>query len=116
MRAQEKGHGQVNEVRLVGRVSAEPTVRELPSGDVVSTFRLVVPRPAGHHTRQTVDALECAVWAARPRRSVGGWRVGDVVEVSGSLRRRFFQAGGAAVSRCEVEVTSAKVIRRAATS
>ncbi|MGI8524435.1 MAG: single-stranded DNA-binding protein [Nocardioides sp.] len=104
----------VNEVRLVGRVSGEPEPRELPSGDVVVTFRVTVRRPEGHATRQTVDAVDCAAWASRPRRSVGTWRVGDVVEVSGALRRRFFQTGSGAASRCEVEVASARVIRRAA--
>jgi len=39
---------------------------------------------------------------------------GDLVEVKGSLRRRFFApAGGGRVSRCEVEVSSARLIRRA---
>jgi single-strand DNA-binding protein len=104
-----------NEVRLVGRVSQDPEERELPSGDTVWTFRVVVPRtvPAGR-SRQSVDAIECAAWSARARRSVSGWSAGDVVEVVGALHRRFFRAGGAAASRVEVEMASGRVIRRAA--
>lgn len=34
----------VNEVRLVGRVSAAPEERALPSGDTVASLRVVVPR------------------------------------------------------------------------
>lgn len=106
----------VNEVRLVGRVSLAPHERVLPSGDAVWVFRLAVTRTGDPgRSKQTVDALECAVWAARPRRSVAGWRVGDVVEVTGCLRRRFFRAGGAAASRTEVEVRAVRLIRRAAT-
>ena len=108
----------VNEVRLVGRISAAPEERVLPSGDSVWTFRIVVPRPSddrGGGSRQTVDALECAVWAGRVRRSVAAWAVDDVAEVSGSLRRRFFRAGGAAASRFEVEVSRGRLIRRAGT-
>ena len=107
----------VNEVRLVGRISAAPEERVLPSGDSVWTFRIVVPRPADDRgaSRQTVDALECAVWAGRVRRSVAAWAVDDVVEVSGSLRRRFFRAGGSAASRFEVEVSRGRLIRRAGT-
>ena len=49
----------VNEVRLVGRLAVEPSRRELPSGDVLVSFRLVVgPQPgpsppgrAGSHRR-----------------------------------------------------------------
>jgi single-strand DNA-binding protein len=107
----------VNEVRLVGRISAAPEERVLPSGDSVWTFRIVVPRPADNRggSRQTVDALQCAVWAGRVRRSVAAWAVDDVVEVNGSLRRRFFRAGGAAASRFEVEVNRGRLIRRAGT-
>ena len=110
----ESDTGSVNEVRLVGRVSQAPEERILPSGDVLWTFRVVVPRvPTRPGSRQTVDALECAVWGGRVRRSVATWAEGDLVEVSGSLRRRFFRAGGAAASRVEVEVSAGKVIRRA---
>lgn len=107
----------VNEVRLVGRLSQAPEERVLPSGDSVWTFRVVVRRPSGAaRPRQQVDAIECTAWSGRARRSVSTWRVDDLVEVSGALRRRFFRAGGATASRVEVEVSGARVIRRAATA
>ena len=103
----------VNEVRLVGRVSQAPEERVLPSGDVLWTFRVVVPRPESAG-RSAVDALECAAWTARARRSVASWQPDDVVEVSGAVRRRFFRTGAGAASRVEVEVSSrARLIRRA---
>ncbi|HEU5037603.1 MAG TPA: single-stranded DNA-binding protein [Nocardioides sp.] len=104
-----------NEVRLVGRLSQDPEERVLPSGDSVWTFRVVVPRRRGGKSRQRVDALECAAWSARSRRAVSSWSADDVVEVVGALHRRFFRAGGAVASRVEVEMTSGRVIRRAAT-
>src|ERR1700752_3608209 len=84
----------VNEVRLVGRGSQPPEERVLPSGEAVWTSGFVVPRERGR-SRQSVDALECAAWSSRARRSVSGWAADDVVEVVGSLHRRFFRAGGA---------------------
>lgn len=107
----------VNEVRLVGRVSAAPEERVLPSGDSLWTFRLVVARPPPVgvvRARQSVDALECAVWSGRVKRSVARWAAGDTVEVRGALRRRFFKAAGGAASRVEVDVSAGRVIRRAA--
>ena len=101
-----------NEVRLVGRVSGAPQERELPSGDRMWAFRVVVAR-ASPRGRQTVDALECVAWSARTRRSVATWHDGDVVELTGELRRRFYRAGAATVSRVEVEVSRTRVIRRA---
>lgn len=104
---------QVNEVRLVGRVSQAPVERVMPSGDRMWTFRVVVRRPTlQRQSRQSVDALDCVVWSSRMRRAVARWHEGDVVEVEGSLRRRFLR-GGAAVSRYEVEVLTGRRVRRA---
>jgi len=36
--------GHANEVLLIGRLAAEPVRRELPSGDTLVSFRLVVDR------------------------------------------------------------------------
>ncbi len=106
----------VNQVRLAGRISNGPEERVLPSGDVLWTFRLVVPRAStSPAARATVDALECAVWGGRVRRSVASWREGDVVEVTGAVRRRFFRVAGGAASRYEIDVEAGRLIRRAAT-
>lgn len=102
-----------NAVRLVGRVSSTPVAKELPSGDVVLLFRLVVRRPEGHASRQSVDVLECSVWAPRLQRTMGSWREGDQVEVEGAVRRRFYRAGQATASRVEVEVSRGRLRRRA---
>jgi len=107
----------VNEVRLVGRVSQPPEERVLPSGDTLWSFRVVVPRPDDPaRSRHQVDAIDCCVWSGRVRRSVASWRVDDVVEVSGSVRRRFFRTAQGAASRFEVEVSAGRVIRRAASA
>lgn len=105
---------ETNEVLLRGRLSGAPQERVLPSGDTVWTFRVVVGRPGPPVGRRpTVDTLECAVWGGRVKRSVPSWRDGDVVEVVGALRRRFFKSAGATASRVEIDVGRGKVIRRA---
>jgi single-strand DNA-binding protein len=109
-----------NDVRLVGRLTAEPVVVELPSGDALVTFRVSVQRgaapgsnaAAGRTTGQRVDSVPCTAWSPRLRRSIVAWRPGDLVEISGSVRCRFYQAGGATRSRVEVEATAARIIRR----
>ena len=79
----------VNEVRTVGRISAAPVERTLPSGDTVWTFRIVVSRPEQRGgARQVVDALECAVG---PVGSVARWRHGRSTTWSRCLGR---SAGG----------------------
>jgi single-strand DNA-binding protein len=106
-----------NTVVLRGRVSSAPVERELPSGAVISTFRMSVSRARTLMTagsRQTSDWVDCAAWSARSRRSVGGWGVGDRVEVTGALRRRYFRSGGGPGTRLEVEVLTARRTSRAA--
>ena len=108
-----------NEVRVLGAVSGDPETRVLPSGDELCVFRVVVPRVpvrarSDGRRGPSVDVVDCCAWDARTRRSVSAWRPGDEVEIHGALRRRFFRAGGATVSRVEVEVSSARLLRRAA--
>src|SRR3954447_19597769 len=105
-----------NEVHLRGRLAAAPVLRELPSGDSVWTLRVIVDRPVPTGRQkpgQRVDSLECAVWSGRLRKQVSSWSEGDVVEVAGALRRRFFRASGALASRVEVELGRGRIIRRA---
>ena len=107
----------VNEVRLVGRVSNVPERRELPSGDELLSFRLVVDRSEeARRGRQRVDVLECVAWTRRAQRSVARWAVGDVVEVTGEIRRRFFASRGGTGSRVEVEMGAGRLIRRSASA
>ena len=106
-----------NDVRLVGRLSAEPSVVELPSGDALVTFRISVPRSPGATktvtmTSQRVDSIPCSAWSAALRRRIAGWRPGDTVEVTGAICCRFYQAGGATRSRVEVVASTARIIRR----
>lgn len=99
-----------NQVVLQGRLSRSPVETVLPSGDIVWNLRVVVPRPEG--SRPGVDWVDCSVWSGRLRRSAAKWAEGDVVEVRGALRRRFFRIGGAPISKLEVDATAGRLIRR----
>lgn len=99
-----------NDVVLVGRLSGV-TDRVLPSGDEVTTFRVVVDRPVksrGPSGRVTVDAIDCSAWTATVRRRVRAIADGEWVEIQGALRRRFWRAGAVPTSRVEVETRSVR--------
>ena len=97
-------HPHLNEVVLLGRVSAEPEERELPSGDRLLTFRLVVDRPPERgSTKRTVDVIDVACWARGVQRSARALAPEELVRVEGALRRRFFATGAGRASRYEVE-------------
>jgi len=94
----------VNEVHLRGRwVGGEE--RTLPSGDVVVVARVVVARAGGG-----VDTLDCAVWTRILRRRVLRLPEDSLVDLTGSLRRRFWRTPSGASSRYEVEVTQLRRI------
>ena len=102
-----------NQVRLVGRVSDEVQERELPSGVTLTRFRLVVSREKTAMTagsKVVSDWFECSAWSAKARRTVRGFKQGQVVEVVGAVRRRHFKGANAiAGSVVEIEVMQACV-------
>jgi len=98
-------------------VSSAPLERELPSGDTIITFRVVLARgrsPMTVKSKQSSDWVDCVAWGGRVRRSVATWRLDDVVEIEGALRRRFFRTDGRTSTRVEVEVLRGRVVERAA--
>ena len=99
-----------NGVNLIGRISAIPEQRQLPSGDIVLSFRLVVPRTraAQRRTRQSVDTIECSVWTSRLRRLAGSLAAGDEVTVAGELRRTFRRGPGGVTSWVTVDVSDVR--------
>ena len=104
-----------NTVHLVGRVSAAPEIKTLPSGDQLVTFRLVVRRSASarRRSKQVVDTIECTAWRAGLRRSVARLEAGAEVSVTGELRRRFTRAGGGVASWVSVEIDSCQKVTAA---
>ena len=100
-----------NCVTLAGKLISAPTVRELPSGDQIVTFRVSVPRTRTAMTARSKaasDWVDCTAWTARTRRAALRWQVGDQVEVDGALRRRFYAAAAGSTTRLEVEVLRAR--------
>ncbi|MEX2290839.1 MAG: single-stranded DNA-binding protein [Mycobacteriales bacterium] len=107
-----------NEVLLVGRVSGAPQERELPSGDALVSWRVIVDRPAPRRAppegvrRIAIDTLDCVAWTAALRSKARRLVDGDIVHVEGALRRRFWRAGAGATSRTEVEVGQLRRLAR----
>jgi len=114
----EKDRGKVadnNRVVLLGKVIRAPGTTVLPSGDEVVEFRISVPRVRSRRTREasaSVDWFDCAAWTTGTRRTVARWQVGDIVEVTGSLRTRHYLVAGSGRVAVSVEVRGARRVER----
>lgn len=89
----------LNDLLLRGRVSAPAIEKELPSGDKVVEFRLIVSRAK----RDGVDTLDMAAWSAKARRFALSLSAGEWIEISGSVHRRFWRGASGLASRWQVE-------------
>jgi single-strand DNA-binding protein len=89
----------LNDVLLRGRVSREAIEKELPSGDKVVEFRLIITR----EKTSGVDTLDIGAWNAKARRSALTLKADEWIEISGSIHRRFWSAPTGLASRWQVE-------------
>ena len=89
----------LNDLLLRGRVSADAVSKELPSGDTVVEFRLIVSRLE----REGVDTLDIAAWSAKMRKLALSLKPDEWIEVSGAVHRRFWQSPSGLASRWQIE-------------
>jgi single-strand DNA-binding protein len=85
-----------------GACSSPPEIRVLPSEQRLAQLQITT-RIGGRAMSVPVSVLDPAAW-------VEALDVGDELVVLGSVRRRFFRAGGSTASRVEIE---AEVVCRA---
>ncbi|WP_150243418.1 single-stranded DNA-binding protein [Nocardiopsis quinghaiensis] len=101
-----------NEVLVAGRITAAPLIRELPSGDRLATWRICVVRPSdSRYGGRRVDSITCTSFDHGLHERVRAWRLGDVVRMTGELRRRTWRAREGVRSVCEVEARTAALVR-----
>ena len=98
---EEKMDLSLNDLLLRGRVSAPATVKELPSGDKVVEFRLIVSRI----DRDGVDTLDIAAWSGKTRKTALSLKGDEWIEVSGSVHRRFWQSPAGLASRWQIQAS-----------
>lgn len=102
-------NARTNVVILHGVINNEPTLRDLPSGSAVLQFDLrTIVSGADQPTNVTVPLS----WTEPTTAGVAAAVEGTDVVVVGTVRRRFFRAGGQTQSRTEVVVSRLIPARR----
>ncbi|MBV2365697.1 single-stranded DNA-binding protein [Streptomonospora nanhaiensis] len=106
--------GHRNEVVVAGRITAEPAVRELPSGDRLTSWRVSIARPPSEQRpNQASDPITCVSFQTAIEHDTRDWRIGDTVQVSGALRRRFWRSAKGSASVVEIEARHVRRLARA---
>jgi single-strand DNA-binding protein len=95
-----------NQVLLIGRVKNPAIERMLPSGDKVVEFRIIIDRKSRRGKRREIDTLDVAAWSSVARKRALAIAPDTWVEISGAVRRRFWQAPSGLTSRWQVEAES----------
>tara|TARA_R100000664_G_C2683856_1_gene90714 strand:+ start:176 stop:562 length:387 start_codon:yes stop_codon:yes gene_type:complete len=92
-----------NNVILMGRLTADPEVKETKDGTKVASFSIAVQR-----NKEVTDFFDCSAWR-HTAEFIGEWfGKGKMILVVGELRQDRWQTGeGANRSKVKVEVTSA---------
>ena len=85
----------INLAFVHGTLSSPPEIRTLASGDRLASLQLTVRRAELAATSVPVAIVDPPAW-------VEGVAAGDEIAVLGTVRRRFFRAGGATASRFEI--------------
>jgi len=91
----------LNDVLLRGRVSTLAVEKELPSGDKVMEFRIVIARS----NEEGFDTIDISAWSTKLRRTAGSLKGDQWVEVSGSIKRRFWRGATGLSSRWQIDAS-----------
>lgn len=95
----------LNQVKLCGWVTTIARTKELPSGDLITQFRIAIIRPEGG-----VDTIDLEAWTKATRKKAEELKDGEWVKITGSIRRRFWKSGAGLASQWSVVTKSIKKV------
>ncbi|MFC7721658.1 single-stranded DNA-binding protein [Nonomuraea recticatena] len=95
---------------LVGRLSASPDERAMPSGDTLTKWRVIVRRRPLVRRGGFVDTIQCVTFDAEVAAMVKAMRPRDPMEIRGALRCRIYGPPSAKSWRYEVEVHAVALV------
>ncbi len=109
----ETGVEHVNEIVLVGRLSGAPEWREMTGDEQVAVWRLIVEHRNARSPQDAIDTIRCVTYDPAIQQDVRTWAHGDVIEVRGSLRHRFWRSPTGPRGLYEVEAVGVLLRRQA---
>ncbi|HLW38453.1 MAG TPA: single-stranded DNA-binding protein [Candidatus Eremiobacteraceae bacterium] len=80
--------GSYNHIVLVGRLVADPELRQTQQGVPVTSFRIAVDRPRGRDGEKQTDFFGVSVWRQRAERAAEFLQKGRLVLIGGRVQIR----------------------------
>ncbi len=80
--------GSYNHIVLVGRLVADPELRQTQSGVPVTSFRIAVDRPKGRDGEKQTDFFGVSIWRQRAERAAEFLQKGRLVLIAGRIQIR----------------------------
>lgn len=80
----------INNVTLVGRLTAAPELKQTPSGISVTTFCVAVDRRYQQNGEKQADFINCVAWRKTAEFIAKYFGKGDVIGVTGEIQTRKF--------------------------
>ncbi len=80
--------GSYNHIVLVGRLVADPELRQTQAGVPVTSFRIAVDRPRGRDGDKQTDFFGVSVWRQRAERAAEFLQKGRLVLIGGRVQIR----------------------------
>ena len=92
----------MNVVCLMGRLTAEPEVRQTPNGISVCSFSIAVDRFANGERK--ADFINCVAWRANADNIARFFKKGSMIAINGSIQTRQYQDRDTGKNRTAFEV------------
>lgn len=86
----------LNQVVLVGRLTADPELRKTEDERTVTTIRIAVQRPfkSGETNEYETDFLNCTLWQGIAEATVDYCKKGSIVGIKARLQQKDFVQDG----------------------
>ena len=92
----------MNVVCLMGRLTADPEVRQTPNGISVCSFSIAVDRFANGERR--ADFINCVAWRQNADNIARFFKKGNMIGINGSIQTRTYQDKDTGKNRTAFEV------------
>lgn len=97
----------LNNVILMGRMTADAELKSTPNGKYVASFSIAVERDYSQNGERQTDFINLVAWNKTAEFITNYFNKGDMIAVTGSIQTRQYEKDGSKRTATEVKVDKA---------